>query len=89
MQDCTNCKYRENMCKWPCYDCVKGDKWEEQSFTNADRIRAMTDEELAKTICWCPPPFKNCNNLCDICSAHDDDCEICWLCWLKQEVSND
>lgn len=57
--------------------------------TNGDRIRAMTDEELAKTICWCPPPFRNCNNLCDICMAHNDDCEICWLKWLKQEATDE
>ena len=47
MIDCTDCRYQENMCEWPCNDCVKGDKWEEKPFTNADRIRAMTDEELA------------------------------------------
>ena len=56
---------------------------------NAERIRQMTDEELAKTICRCPPPFNNCNYLCDICSAHDDDCGTCWLNWLKQEVKNE
>lgn len=61
-------------------------QWATKPISNADKIRAMTDEELAKTICWCPPPFKNCNNLCDICSAHDDDCGACWLNWLKQEV---
>lgn len=49
--------------------------------TNADRIRAMTDEELAE--------FLNCHNFC----AHNFDCEKgkrpckeCNLDWLKQEV---
>lgn len=46
--------------------------------TNADRIRAMTDEELAEVIC--------CQNY-----KHKDDCfnTPCSECikeWLKQEV---
>lgn len=58
--------------------------WREhkESITNADRIRAMTDEELAEL----------CQNSC--CrEGYDDcptqfygDCEDCWLDWLKQEV---
>ena len=53
--------------------------------TNADRIRAMTDEELAKYICKTQyregdvcPPTHNC--------AVDKSCENCWLDWLKQEA---
>ena len=46
--------------------------------TNGDRIRAMTDEELAKII--------RCQN-----SKHGDECcntpcDKCILDWLKQEV---
>ena len=50
--------------------------------SNADRIRAMTDEELAE---WrangqCPP---------DTCYGDYDcltrNCDDCWLSWLKQE----
>ena len=51
--------------------------------TNADRIRAMSDEELAKFIpdwsytnaCKCDEqPYVDCNN----------ECEKCVLEWLKQ-----
>ena len=54
--------------------------------TNADRIRAMTDEELAK---W----FSKIQN--DIAEYYDSHCEnmpelptllITWLEWLKQEA---
>ena len=53
--------------------------------TNADRIRAMTDEALAEYICKiqfregdvCPPTHK---------CAVDKSCEVCWLEWLKQEA---
>lgn len=47
-------------------------------FTNADRIRAMTDEKLADYLYSmtfnCPPV--NCES---------DGCEVCWLDWLKQK----
>ena len=48
--------------------------------TNADRIRTMTDEELAKTLSgeeiypWCAKP-------CEY-----DNCTDCVLAWLKQEA---
>lgn len=47
--------------------------------TNADRIRAMTDEELAKILgdkCICPPTYE-CPKVCG-------DCVACWLEWLQQ-----
>ena len=54
--------------------------------TNADQIRAMTDEELAemffvlKDNFGCPPSDH------DIC---DYDCKVCLLDWLKQEVQGE
>ena len=53
--------------------------------TNADRIRAMTDEELAE--------FMDERNAClrsHLRTAEDceeyHDCKDCWLDWLKQEA---
>lgn len=46
---CNNCKHKElehKFDKWPCMDCCDGDRCDPP--TNADRIRAMTDEELAE-----------------------------------------
>ena len=55
---------------------------EPRAKTNADRIRSMTDEELAE--------FCGRNAGCAECVAKvGDDCEECrevWLEWLKQEV---
>ena len=52
--------------------------------TNADRIRAMSDEELAVTI-MCP------NEICmaEIPCDHGDDKNCCQCCldWLNQEVT--
>lgn len=65
---------------------IKEDKTKQ---TNADRIRAMTDEELAKWMAL--------NTDCYYCKARKDGrcdnltatpCGSVWLDWLKQEVSN-
>ena len=58
-----------------------------QVATNADRIRAMSDEELAE--------FMALNTDCYYCRAKDNDrcaslattpCGDIWLDWLKQEA---
>ena len=50
--------------------------------TNADRIRAMTDEELAEKLSSFRCPQKWC--------FPDDgkNCKSCWLDWLKQEAAD-
>ena len=53
--------------------------------TNADRIRAMSDDELAdfmnRDISGCPPTGD--------CNKASDDCKACWLEWLQQPADND
>ena len=56
---CDSCKHKElehKFDKWPCMDCCDGDR--RDPVRNADRIRAMTDEELAGWLCdiagWLP-----------------------------------
>ena len=52
--------------------------------TNGDRIRQMTDEELAtmtiigRRFCTIP-----------ICEEHQGDCAKCSLDWLKEEYKED
>jgi len=48
--------------------------------TNADRIRAITDKELAEKI-KCPYPWETCIHL-----NEDYPCSKCKLDWLKQEA---
>lgn len=55
--------------------------------TNADRIRAMSVEELARKFAeqtWrvCPPLGNGCQ------SGLGFGCKKCWLDWLNQEVSD-
>ena len=49
--------------------------------TNADRIRAMTDDELAELLAdddrACPPKHPN-------CKKYVNSCKGCFLEWLKQ-----
>lgn len=54
------------------------------NFTNADRIRQMTDEELAKIMRSC----SFCAYLDKGCQ-HNGTCTQGFLEWLKQEVKND
>ena len=47
--------------------------------TNAQKIRAMSDEELAKfmgRMFWCP--------VTGDCKKMSEDCNDCWLDWLQQ-----
>lgn len=53
-------------------------------FTNGDRIRALSDEELAKEFnrhFRCPPMQPR--------HCPDMPCYGCWLDWLKQPVEED
>lgn len=54
MADCKKCEYSGRATyDWPCSTCHNGSKFEANTPpTNADRIRAMSDEELAKEIAW-------------------------------------
>ena len=49
--------------------------------TNADRIRAMSDEELAEAMDMLCPPVKDC--------THDGNCVKCWIYWLRQPAEED
>ena len=59
---------------------------EEYPFTNADRIRAMSDEEIAKLFTQavsdgCPPKM---DWTCKKNEEGWDGCDKCWCKWLKQ-----
>lgn len=58
--------------------------------TNADRIRQMTDEELADFFCRISQCCGNDTN-CSMCPIYDGCAQnvMCVERWLKQEVSED
>lgn len=49
--------------------------------TNADKIRSMTDEELARVVDMVCPPDTACND--------GQQCIKCWIEWLKQPVEEE
>lgn len=81
--------YGCNLSGWECkgYSMFEP-KAKPRRITNADRIRAMTDEELANLINRIEPKF--CHDGWDymIGCDEDKDCVMCWLDWLKQEVED-
>lgn len=82
MATCHICKHAGTPSyKSPCSECKGFSKYEyEKSKTNSDRIRSMSDYELAKFIddkCVCPPASE-CPKVCG------GDCVDCWLEWLQQ-----
>ena len=70
--------YKVNECNYK--DCP----YRTEPITNADRIRAMSDEELAEIIA-CP------KGLFDRMDCFDDGrhCEDCILKWLRQAVEGE
>lgn len=63
--------------------CIEGPCRDYAAMTNADRIRAMTDEELATWLIERIPCHR-----CPIeeCNGGHQNCTDFWLDWLKQEV---
>ena len=57
----------------------------EKPQTNADRIRAMSDEELVEHFWESMPDDKFCTGICN----EDHDCDKCRLEWLKQPAEVD
>lgn len=83
--------------KWTCPVCGKENTFHVHAHdvrlipqTNADRIRAMPDEELADKISsMIKMDCLNCVVLQNDCIAWENstvDCKAAWLNWLKQEA---
>lgn len=54
--------------------------------TNADRVRSMSDEELAEIITMiCPPQ----NKTCFYEDEEDLPCVRCWAAWLKSPAKGE
>lgn len=66
-KDCNNCKFElYNSDEIPCKDCGMDDReyWQPKPQTNADRIRAMSDDKLADFLHekpWLCESYRLCN----------------------------
>ena len=92
MLRCEKCKHMEvSGEKYPCSECdsIVNDLFESKKQTNADRIRSMSDEELAEFLpivsdFMCKPTDKCMENI-----FNHGECEKrkeCALKWLQSEV---
>ena len=90
-QNCSGCKHLNERgyceftaCIIPC--SVRATIPEVKPQTNADRIRSMTDEEMAE---WMAKYCERKTVFCPNFGAHDcqESCEQCWLDWLRTEVT--
>ena len=96
-EDCPFCLYEKT--EENCPGCFEGSNYRPKPITNADRIRAMTDEELAEFLCY----WDNCSSTeglgyntervgdCWLCTAPGGgdivgECQVCAMAWLKSPV---
>ena len=78
MVDCRKCQ-RFGACYFDNEDCIG---FEPKTMTNADRIRSMTDIQLAKWVC---SVHGTCPRFCPMASDCDgENCDGAWLEWLKK-----
>ena len=69
-----------------CVGCSYLDSSKQPKQTNADRIRNMTDEELAKYFSYIAECDSCPNELDRECCVSEDACINKWLKWMKQET---
>ena len=75
-EDCPFCRYEKS--EENCRGCFEGSNYRPKP-TNADRIRSMTDKELAKYLYvkTCEDGYPQFDNIPE------------WLNWLKQECTDE
>lgn len=97
-KECKNCVHESNFKKHECGTCMVSyydgeplglpSNFKPKPMTNADRIRAMSDEELAVLLAD-EIPHGDCYG-CDLDCIHiergefEDCCQRAWYEWLKQ-----
>ena len=82
----TKYRYICNKCDQCNYPRVTVDSHVSQSkFTNADRIRAMSDEEIANFLCNVGDCDRRCPAKNGDCIFSNSTCRSTWLEWLKKE----
>lgn len=89
MANCVLCTEFDN-CPWRSDPDAMCSAFKRKSMSNGDRIRAMTDEELADKIsAMIHMDCLNCVVLQNDCIAWENssvDCKAAWLDWLKKET---
>ena len=96
MRMCKNCMWVYHMVAHnptaPCENCKDYDKWQTMKQTNADRIRSMTDEELAVWMdavskAWYDEGYTKETDE-PLMSPYPSTAST-WATWLKQEAKDE
>ena len=86
MANCLKCEKLKD-CPWSSDPEVICSAYQQKPITNADRIRAMSDEELATWLgVYCNG--QTAQEVGKPCASDIGSCEECWLDWLRQEVED-
>lgn len=87
---CFSCKRKgESLLCGICGIGINGEReyYTRKPITNADKIRALTDEELADFLDrWEMGDIDYSKTFCDLCKGQYDCHNDCLLDWLKKEV---
>lgn len=83
---CVGCKYEnESPDSKYCFGCTQNAIDKYTPMTNADKIRNMSDEELAEFFdSRLSEVFESCP--CETCNYGLNCCDACYLTWLQSEV---
>ena len=76
------CKVKEYGCVCPLTNTAN--QITEYKMTHADRIRAMSDEEMAKKLQYASGCPVNAD-----CIKMSGNCKACWLDWLQQPAEGE
>lgn len=75
-------------CPWKTDPEIMCGEYHPKPITNADRIRSMTDEELADWLgVYCNG--QTAQEVGKPCVSDMGSCEECWLDWLKRESEDE
>ena len=77
-EDCPHCVFERTEAN--CRGCFEGSHYKPKPITNADRIRSLSDEELAEWIA---------DDLIEPGYNTREQTVKMWLNWLKEEVEGD
>lgn len=86
-EKCATCKRSSKADGWvACANCIHNNSRKDryEPLTNGDRIRNMTDEELAQLL---NTGTFICEGLKDICE-YMPGCEVCMLAWLRSPAND-
>ena len=89
---CSRCKFQnKSKLELPCLECIQNRAIDYfKPMSNADRIRNMTDEELAEFLVFTQSTIKECMIGVADCKHENTgkDCKDCFLEWLQAEVES-